>query len=217
MEECKSLKRKKILDAAFKLFSEKGYDNTKIIDISAEAGIGKGTVYEYFKSKDSLFFQVFKDKIFSSYADISSIIEKEPTCKEKLKAAIVFELESAHQFGNSKNMMPYVFGEIENGMLNGESNDFFSAMHQLMMKKFQIIYDIINQGITMGEFKAVNPVMAATSLVGAMNFYLAFHYDVLPHTLHGEKFYKSFPAQEKEPWDIDQLLDIIMNGLKSRN
>lgn len=47
-------KKQLILDAALKLFSEKGYENASISQIAKEAGISKGLVYNYFESKESL-------------------------------------------------------------------------------------------------------------------------------------------------------------------
>lgn len=51
----KEEKKAKILEAAIKIFSKNGLNNTKISDIAEEASIGKGTIYEYFKSKDEIF------------------------------------------------------------------------------------------------------------------------------------------------------------------
>jgi len=48
-------KREVILTAAFSLFGHYGYRRTSIDDIAQEAGIAKGTVYLYFKSKDEIF------------------------------------------------------------------------------------------------------------------------------------------------------------------
>ncbi len=47
--------RDKILDMAIRLFSEKGYENTKISDITEALRMGKGTFYIYFKNKRELF------------------------------------------------------------------------------------------------------------------------------------------------------------------
>lgn len=44
----------KIVDAAWKLFYEQGYDDTTIDDIVSESNTSKGTFYHYFQSKDSL-------------------------------------------------------------------------------------------------------------------------------------------------------------------
>ncbi len=50
----KILKKQDILSAALKVFGRQGFANTKMIDIALEAGIGKGTIYEYFRSKDEI-------------------------------------------------------------------------------------------------------------------------------------------------------------------
>ncbi|MBC7659879.1 MAG: TetR/AcrR family transcriptional regulator [Chitinophagaceae bacterium] len=48
-------KAKRILDAAKVLFSRFGIKKTSIEEIAHQAGLGKGTVYLYFKSKDEIF------------------------------------------------------------------------------------------------------------------------------------------------------------------
>lgn len=50
----KKEKRGRILDAAIRVFAQRGVKNTKIAEIAEKAGIGKGTVYEYFQSKDEI-------------------------------------------------------------------------------------------------------------------------------------------------------------------
>jgi len=49
--------REMILDAAIKLFSEQGYENTKISDVTDALHMGKGTFYVYFKNKRELFME----------------------------------------------------------------------------------------------------------------------------------------------------------------
>jgi len=51
----KNKKRREILDAAMRVFAREGYHRAKMEAVADEAGIGKGTVYEYFKSKTDLF------------------------------------------------------------------------------------------------------------------------------------------------------------------
>ena len=56
----KELKKMEILHAAIKVFASKGIPNTKMIDIAREAGIGKGTIYEYFRSKKEIIQETFQ-------------------------------------------------------------------------------------------------------------------------------------------------------------
>ncbi|HAU32409.1 MAG: Transcriptional regulator [Desulfotomaculum sp. 46_296] len=48
-------KEEVILSAALTVFIEKGFSNSSIKDIANTAGVGKGTIYEYFKNKNELF------------------------------------------------------------------------------------------------------------------------------------------------------------------
>ena len=54
-----------ILDAAMKTFSRKGYHAATISDVAAEAGLGKGTLYLYFRSKDAMT-EALADRHFSA-------------------------------------------------------------------------------------------------------------------------------------------------------
>jgi len=56
----KEEKKSQILEASIKVFADKGWNKTKISDIAEAANIGKGTVYEYFQSKDELFAASFR-------------------------------------------------------------------------------------------------------------------------------------------------------------
>ena len=53
-KEIRTSRKKAILDAALHVFSEQGYHNTSIIEVSKEAGISKGLIYNYFDSKEEL-------------------------------------------------------------------------------------------------------------------------------------------------------------------
>src|SRR5512143_1597855 len=47
--------RGRIMEAAIKLFSERGFDASSVDDICAEAGVSKGAFYHHFESKQALF------------------------------------------------------------------------------------------------------------------------------------------------------------------
>ena len=61
-ERAENPKARLILDAAFALFCEKGYDTTSTDEIAQAAGVSKATVYAHFKSKEKLLLAVVEDR-----------------------------------------------------------------------------------------------------------------------------------------------------------
>jgi len=77
-EEAKS----RILDAANKVFAEKGYHEATMDDIAKRLGVSKGAIYLYFSSKEDLFEamcktapQAFKEILYSSFGDEANPIQ----------------------------------------------------------------------------------------------------------------------------------------------
>src|SRR5580704_102518 len=56
----KSDKRSLILEAAVRVFAERGFYNARVSDIADAAGVADGTIYLYFKSKDDLLISLFE-------------------------------------------------------------------------------------------------------------------------------------------------------------
>jgi AcrR family transcriptional regulator len=61
--EDKAIKRDLILDAAMRLLVGRGYLKATMSDVAAEAGVGRGTVYWHFASKDDLFFCLLEREV----------------------------------------------------------------------------------------------------------------------------------------------------------
>ncbi|HEY5532131.1 MAG TPA: TetR/AcrR family transcriptional regulator [Candidatus Anoxymicrobiaceae bacterium] len=68
------IRRREIIDGAYKVFSEKGYHNTAIADIAAELGVGHGTLYRYFRNKLDIATSVIDDIIVK----ITEVVVTEP-------------------------------------------------------------------------------------------------------------------------------------------
>jgi AcrR family transcriptional regulator len=58
--EAREAKRLVLIESAMAVFMRQGFARTRVADIATEADVGKGTVYEYFSSKEELFFAVFE-------------------------------------------------------------------------------------------------------------------------------------------------------------
>jgi len=71
-------KRRRILEAATRLFTEQGYEGTSVDDIAAAAGVSKQTVYTHYESKENLFGVAVAEKCKSSGLDADLIDPDEP-------------------------------------------------------------------------------------------------------------------------------------------
>jgi AcrR family transcriptional regulator len=83
----KAEKVNKIATAALCLFSQKGYAATSVEQIAEAAGIGKGTVYDYFPSKEEIFVHAINDWIMDL---INRMVEKTRNIGDPIKRLKVF-------------------------------------------------------------------------------------------------------------------------------
>ncbi|MBL7818097.1 MAG: TetR/AcrR family transcriptional regulator [Saprospiraceae bacterium] len=80
-----STTEQKILEAAKKVFIQKGLDGARLDEIANEAGINKALLHYYFKSKEKLFEKIFDEMIGKLLPDFSAIIESQNPIEEKIE------------------------------------------------------------------------------------------------------------------------------------
>lgn len=203
MEKKNNSKRDMILNAAYKLIIEKGYLDTKIIDIADLAGIGKGTVYEYFDSKDTIFHELFKTKVAAGYDNLSELLEKDIPCEKKIKEFLDVEMENTLKHHIQKNFLLDLMMKSD----AFRSPELIESIHRLIKKKFTILRGIIKEGIDKGEFRKADPELAAVSVMGAINLYVTLdYYPFSPD--------ESLSSRNAKDWGSEDFLDLILNGLK---
>ena len=196
-------KREMILDAAFTLFIEKGYLDAKIIDIADAAGIGKGTVYEYFESKDAIFLELFRTRVAAGFECLSELLSKEIFCVQKIREYLNIELANISQYTFSKNF----FTDLVLKSDAFRNPDLIEGIRLLIRKNFTILRDIVEEGIRKGEFRDTEPALAAVYLLGAINLYVSI--DFSPDGLN-----EFLPAKKVEEYRED-FFGLLLNGLKS--
>lgn len=193
-----------ILDAAYNLFINKGYWDTKIIDISEAAGIGKGTVYEYFESKDAIFLELFRTKVESSYDNITELLSKNISSERKLKEFIDIELENTSKYTFDKHFLLDLMMKSD----AFKNPELIESIQTLVVKKFSVLFKIIEEGINKGKFHKIDPLLATASILGAINLYISF--DMFPIDLAD-----TISTNKKESWSNDEFFDLLLNGLKT--
>ena len=84
----KLLRRTDILNAATRVFAEKGYHNATMLDIAKQAEYAVGTIYLYFKDKEALYLALTEEKIEELIRRIKERIENAHGALDKIKALI---------------------------------------------------------------------------------------------------------------------------------
>lgn len=92
-EEEKKSKRQNILEAAFVIFSQKGFHRATIDEIIALADTGKGTVYNYFTNKEQLFFTLLEERERASLAKLTEVSQADGDPLARLEQMIRIQLD----------------------------------------------------------------------------------------------------------------------------
>ena len=82
-----------ITEAAFQAFAEKGYAATRVDDVAKRAGVSKGLLYLYFKTKEELFKAVIRSFVVPKIDGLTTIVDRsELTSEEFLRGPFLERL-----------------------------------------------------------------------------------------------------------------------------
>lgn len=142
-----SAKREKLIEAALKLFCEKGFQNTSTANISKEAGVATGTLFLYFPSKEELINTLYKEKKQQLAQAFQEGLLVDTNIKNKLKhiweKAVEWAIENKYAF---RFLMMY------------NSSPFISNLtKEEAAASFSFTETFINDGIEQGIFLDLDP------------------------------------------------------------
>lgn len=207
--------RKEILESAKNLFSEKGFENTTMDQIANRADVSKGTLYNYFVSKDALILAIAAEG-YEKLADMfegaslpgrTGLEEVEAMGKAYYTFSRTNPLyhEAIHRVGNAGNL-----SLTQNELTNQQSQ---TQEAQEFSRQFQRFLDIWLQGVQRGyDDRSIafrHPPAVLALLLGAVTSGVA---QELPHRL---PILSRFDVQEEEVMNL--LFKLLGDGLKPRN
>jgi len=161
----KEEKRALIIEAAAKVFARRGFASTLMAEIAIEAGIGKGTLYEYFDSKENLFFAVFEWFVQATEAEAKvSISALGGSASERLDALSDSLMSSWAQMEDMYSLVM----EFWSASASSQMRERFKQAFKNGYSDFrQIVSTLIRDGIERGEFQPqVDIDSVAAALVG---------------------------------------------------
>jgi AcrR family transcriptional regulator len=174
-------RKQELIDAATRLFNERGYDQTAVSDIVRDVEVAQGTFYYYFSSKEEILEAVIEKDMAFLEESVRQIM-----CKEDADAAMkinsivngIISISSSR-----KEIMDY---------LHEESN---AVMHEKMERHIierlvPLVAKVIAEGIRAEIFDCENPTELAEFLLASM-VYFFHHPEIFAETSRRYKMQKT--------------------------
>jgi len=157
-----SEKYHRIIEAATKIFADKGFYQTKISEIAREAGVADGTIYIYFENKDDILISLFEERMKEVLDNMREQVSKEGDPVKKLETFALAHLRLVEQ---NKSMAEIIQVELR------QSSKFMKEYkNEQFLEYLELIAEIIRQGQRKGIFrKDIIPGVAKRAFFGALD------------------------------------------------
>lgn len=152
-------RRRQILEAAVKVFAQKGFHASRVGDIAEEAGIAYGLVYHYFESKEDLLETIFRTTWTEMLARVHEVEEAKVPAAEAVRQVTALILRT---WRRDPDLVRVLVREVtRNQHVQREVEEITSAMEALER--------IVRKGQESGEFRTdLDPRLAAAIFYGAL-------------------------------------------------
>ena len=188
-----------ILDATDRLLARYGYKKMTVEDIAIEVGIGKGTIYLHFTSKEEIVLS-HVDRIVERVKDkLREIARSDASAAERLRlmllTRVLFRFDSIQHYTQSLNDL---LAALRPGLLARRAQ-YFEA-------EAQIFAELLLAGRQSGEFDFEDDNATARALLQATN-------GLLPYSLSTTELGERKEVEKR----ATAVADLVMRGLLNRN
>lgn len=161
--QIKEYKESLVIDAAARLFYERGFQGTTLDDIAAALGVTKPFIYTYFKSKDNLLERLFDrvyDDLYETVTEFRKLPEKDPVRRFEyfISTYVRKNLErrnfSALMLHEEKNLSPEKIADIR------------KKQHAFD----KLLSNLVADGVRAGVFQVEDPSLASLAISGMVRW-----------------------------------------------
>lgn len=152
--------RRRIIEAAAKLFDEAGYHRTSMGDVAIAAGIAKPTLYHYFRGKSQILLEIHKLFARPILDRQRARADRNLTAREELTEALCDVLSFFAEKPNHMRVFSENLGDVDpenRAAILADRNEYR-----------QLLANTIARGADSGEFKVKDPWVASLVFLGAM-------------------------------------------------
>jgi len=184
-------KKDRILQAAIKVFSRKGFHQVKVEEVAEEAGVGKGTVYDYFDNKDHLLQEAFRVSLEQYLEVFDRSLEAPLPFWQRIKEIINLHFAFLH---NHEEMSYFVMESY-----NRPLEEIREWLMEMRKERLEVVQRIMKKGIQEGEIREVDVEVASRMFLGLV-------FAVCPTMV---MFDENLPREDT----TDKLVDLFRRGL----
>ena len=163
--------RTRVLDAADRLLARYGYRKMTVDDIAAEAGIGKGSVYLAFTSKEEVALSCIDRMVEGLLAELRTIAAGDRPALERLRAMLVLRVTRRADYARAH-------AASLDAMLSAVRPAFLARRQRHFAAEAAVFAELLTAARAAGEARAIEPQEAARALVTATNALLPYSLSV---------------------------------------
>lgn len=187
-------KRRVIAIASVEIFGSRGFERTRMDDVAKQAGVGKGTLYEYFKNKEELMDGAFQALFVDMMGALMPEQMPDASPTEVLRALTRRSMEAMREMGFAyRFFLEYMLHKSRTGDTK-ELADFLQHYREWLA-------ELIRTGIKKGEFRDDVPPFETAAAIAAWIDGAGFHWYTLPDTVSIEEM-------------GDKFIDAILDGIR---
>ena len=182
--------REGIIEAAARIFSEKGYHATSMQDIADAVNLQKASLYHHFSSKQEILVDILDHALDLINNRLEQVLLQSLSPDEKLRQAMVSYFQT---IAENRNLSAVLLLELRS--LDPELKD----RHAVRREKFERLWrDLIVEGMQQGVFNEVDPSLTGRAILGVMNWTVTW-------------YRSDGPRSAREIADL--FADLVLNGL----
>lgn len=160
VSKCIGVRRRRIVDAATRLFSAAQYDAVQVDDVARAAGVAKPTLYRYFATKEDLFLEGLDAPLGEIAEELTAIAETSTEATQALPEMMRILLDRLG--GDNAGLRVLEASEKQFGT---------RARAQLRARAKQIrgsLAAVLRRGIEQREFRDIDADLVASALIGSL-------------------------------------------------
>jgi AcrR family transcriptional regulator len=191
-------RRSEIVAAARKVFARRGYRCSTVDHIAERAGIAKGTLYLYFKSKEEIYLTALMADIGDLQQEASRRVAAVSGAREKVREFVAVRLEHSERHADFWRIF---FSEFSNLAVSPAAQS--KPYHTALQRSIAQIEKVLEDGIAHHEIQSVPVRRTAMAIADLIRC-------VIERRLMG--FVKSTPRE-----DLAFVMNLLWDGLIPRN